>query len=244
MIESMKIEWNKVTWYSKLLALALFVVLPFAGFWLGIKYGSARQYASDISVNLGNVPSSAPQSENAYYKNVSEWQTDQNNSGWSIAYPIDFDVTDNYASAPTDNWREGTPGGPGLQPFTLTIPRAFEPQTNFAGATLTVGMSSDAAPVAQCLAVEPNGPPDQLPTSTAMINGTVFTVFHLSDAGAGNIYETTSYRTLHDGRCWAVEYTIHSSEIANYPPEYQLRPFNEAVLHDVLDRIVGTFKFE
>ena len=26
---NMKIEWNKVTWYSKLIALALFVALPF-----------------------------------------------------------------------------------------------------------------------------------------------------------------------------------------------------------------------
>jgi hypothetical protein len=35
----MKIEWNKVTWYSKLLALALFVALPFIGFYYGVQYG-------------------------------------------------------------------------------------------------------------------------------------------------------------------------------------------------------------
>lgn len=239
----MNIEWNKVTWYSKLLALALFVALPFAGFYWGARYGETKQYAVDVFATLKNA-SSAVQSENAYYENVSEWQTDQNNSGWSIAYPIDFGVNDNYSVAPTDNWREGTPGGPRLQPFTLTVPRAFEPQTNFAEATLTVGASGDAAAVAQCLAIEPMGPPTQLPTSTAMINGTAFTVFHLSDAGAGNLYETTSYRTIHDGQCWAVEYTIHSSEIGNYPPEYGLRPFDEAELHDVLDRIVGTFRFQ
>jgi hypothetical protein len=238
-----KIEWNQVTWYSKLLALALFVALPFVAFWFGIRYGAVQQYATDIFANLKNA-TSASQGENPYYENVSEWQADQNNSGWSIAYPIDFDATDQYRPASTDNWREGTPGGPGLQPFTLTIPRAFEPQTNFAGATLTVGESGNAAAVARCLAIEPMGPPTQLPTSTVTINGTAFTVFHLSDAGAGNIYETTSYRTLHDGQCWAVEYTIHSSEIGNYPPEYGLRPLNEAMLHDVLDRIVGTFRFE
>jgi hypothetical protein len=242
----MKIEWNRVTWYSKILALALFVALPFAAFWLGIRYGRAEQFTADVFGGIKNVSSSVPalQGENAYYENVSEWQIDQNNSGWSIAYPIDFNATDNYLPTPTDNWREGTPGGPGLQPFTLTIPRAFEPQTNFAEATLTVGKSDNAAAIAQCLAIEPTGPPDQLPTSTTMINGTAFTVFHLSDAGAGNIYETTSYRTVHNGQCWAVEYTIHSSEIGNYPPEYGLQPFNAAMLHDVLDRIVGTFRFE
>lgn len=34
----MKIEYTKVTWYSKLLALILFIGLPFLGFYLGSKY--------------------------------------------------------------------------------------------------------------------------------------------------------------------------------------------------------------
>ena len=34
----MKIQWNKVTWYSKLLALALLVFLPFIGFYFGVQY--------------------------------------------------------------------------------------------------------------------------------------------------------------------------------------------------------------
>lgn len=246
----MKIEWNKVTWYSKIFALALFVALPFAGFWFGVRYGVSRQYMADILTNLKNASSSvflpASQSENAYYENVSEWQTDQNNSGWSIAYPIDFPLTladnNNYSVTPLDNWRWGNPGGPGFQPFALTIPKVFEPQTNFGDAKLTVGMSSDAAAVAQCLIQDPTGLL-LAPTSSVAINGTGFTVFHSSDAGAGNFYETTSYRTLRVGQCWAIEYTIHSSNIGVYPPEYGLKPFNEAKLHDALDRIAGTFKF-
>ena len=31
----MKIEWNKVTWYSKLAAIIIFVAVFFLGFWLG-----------------------------------------------------------------------------------------------------------------------------------------------------------------------------------------------------------------
>ncbi len=38
----MKIQWNKVTWYSKVLALALFVALPFIGFKLGMCYERAN----------------------------------------------------------------------------------------------------------------------------------------------------------------------------------------------------------
>jgi len=38
----MTILWNKVTWYSKLIALVLLVVLPTAGFILGMEYQKAR----------------------------------------------------------------------------------------------------------------------------------------------------------------------------------------------------------
>ena len=95
----MKVEWNQVTWYSKLLALALFVVLLFAAFWLGVHYGEATQYTTDLFAGMKNTSSSAlaSQSTNPYYENVSAWQTDENNGGWSIAYPLDFDTTDYYA---------------------------------------------------------------------------------------------------------------------------------------------------
>ena len=238
----MKIEWNKVTWYSKILALALFVALPFAAFWLGVRYGEAKQFTADVSLNM-KFASSTTQAPDAYYQNISEWQT-QYGSGWSIAYPLAFDASVSYSLVPLDNWRQGSPNGPGQRPFTLTIPRLFEPQTNFDEAAFSVGMSGDPAAVAHCLVQEPSGDRLSTSTTTMVINGAVFTVFHLDDAGAGNYYETTSYRTLHNGQCWAVEYTIHSSQIANFPAEYQLKPFDEAKLHDVLDRIVGTFRFQ
>jgi len=34
-------KFNQVTWYSKILALIIFISLPFAGFWLGAKYEKA-----------------------------------------------------------------------------------------------------------------------------------------------------------------------------------------------------------
>jgi len=238
----MKIQLNKITWYSKWLALALFVAIPFLGFYFGIRLGEARQYAADIFIYLKNASSTAAPQGSAYYENVSEWQTDRNNAGWSIAYPIDFYTEDFYAAAPADDWRQGMPGGSGLRLFALTIPKAFEPQTNFSDAVFNVGMSGNADAVSRCLVSE--NASAQTAASKTTINGTVFTVFRFTDAGAGNIYETTSYRTIHANQCWAVEYTIHSAEIGNYPPEYGLKPFDETKLHDVLDRIAGTFRFE
>ena len=37
-----KIEWNKVTWYSKLLAVVLFVVVFYMGFCLGSQFGEIK----------------------------------------------------------------------------------------------------------------------------------------------------------------------------------------------------------
>jgi hypothetical protein len=238
-----KIEWNRVTWYSKLVALALFIALPFIGFWFGMQYGEVVAPLNGSSV-IPQIASGTAMgiAGNDYYANVAEWQTESNFPKYiSIAYPIGFQVDDNAMSSP--GWRmNSSEADTGMLFFTLTIPRAFEPQTNFDDAKLTVGSSLSGGAVRNCLLPDQTGGPAEA-TSTATVDGVVFTVFHSSDAGAGNLYQTTSYRTIYAGACYAVEYTIHSSQIANYPPEYNLKPFDPNKLTDVLDRIVGTFKF-
>ncbi len=227
----MKVVWNKVTWYSKFIALVIFILFPFIGFYFGIQVGEALQIIHDAP--LVGAGSSAG---NSYYSDVASWQTDGNNAGFAIAYPIDFSYQDNYSAIPSTDWRVDSNGIQGTTFFTLTIPSAFEPQTNFADAKLTVGSSRNATAVSQCLTTGA--------TSSIMINGTAFTVFSSNGAGAGNYYQTTSYRAIHGGACWAVEYTIHSSQIANYPSSYNLHPFDQGAVTAVLDRIVGTFRFK
>ena len=131
-------------------------------------------------------------------------------------------------------------GTTGLKAFTLTVPKAFEPQTNFSDATLIVGESANPVASKECLAPSMEGPST---FSTTTINGVPFSVFKTSDAGAGNYYKTTSYRTLHNGTCYAIEYTIHSAQIANYPTSYGLQPFDEQTIDSLMQKIVDTFKF-
>ena len=131
----MNIQWNKVTWYSKTLALALFVALPICAFYYGETYGKAVEVASQP------IPPSAPTVQAAelpaYYSSPAEWQTDaESTGGFSIAYPIDFDVQDQAraSAAQSTGWSMDTSSGElGAVYFTLTVPRDFEPQTNFAG---------------------------------------------------------------------------------------------------------------
>lgn len=235
----MAVKMREVTWYSKLIAMVVFVVLPFVGFYYGIQYGAMMQAASPGS---GTVQAPTVTGTD-YYQNVSAWQTNRHDDAkLSIAYPLDFAVEDNHVLTPSADWRLNSPNVSGLKVLTITIPSAFEPQTNFSDAKLTVGYSANSAAATQCLRDDQTGGL-ATPSSTAVINGIHFAVFHSNGAGAGNLYDTTSYRTIHGGYCYAVEYTIHSSQIANYPAEYGLTSFDPAPLTDVLDRMVGTFTF-
>lgn len=244
MVKNMKnIEWNEVTWYSKLIALFLFVALPFIGFYYGMEYQKTIISIDKYSlVTTGSSTQNQESIGSAYYSNPAEWQTDSNNNGFSISYPIDFDIWDNYTASPSIDWRANSNNVSGVKYFMLTVPRAFEPQTNFIDTRFTVGASSDKSAVAQCMTADPSGGP-AMATSTADINGVQFTVFYSADAGAGNYYETTSYRTLHNSRCYAIEYTIHSSQIANYPSSYNLQPFDKNKIDSLMKNIIGTFKF-
>jgi len=123
-----------------------------------------------------------------------------------------------------------------------TLSKAFQPKTNFSEATFTVGTSPDPSAVAECLTYNPSGGPATAPTKET-INGTTYTVFHSSDAGAGNFYETTSYRTVRNNQCYAVEYTIHSTNIHNYSPDQGITEFDKTAVTNVLDGIVHSFRF-
>lgn len=45
----MKIEWNKVTWYSRIIALIMFASLPFAGFYLGVLYQKNLNFGQEAT---------------------------------------------------------------------------------------------------------------------------------------------------------------------------------------------------
>jgi len=130
----------------------------------------------------------------------------------------------------------------GLVLAKATLSKAFQPNTNFGEATLTVGTSPDPSAVATCLTYNPSGGPATAPTKQT-INGTQYTVFHSSDAGAGNFYETTSYRTVRNSQCYAVEYTIHSSNIHNYSPDQGISEFDTNAVTSVMEGIVQSFRF-
>jgi hypothetical protein len=157
---------------------------------------------------------------------------------FSFMYPSAFSVSGGELGY-TQAWRQGATTS-GMVLAALTIPQTFEPQTNFADATFTVGVSSDPGAVASCLSAGSGNP---VQTNTTVVNGIPLTKIILGDAGAGNYYETTSYRTVKGGQCYAIEYTIHSTNIANYPASAHIASFDQARIRSVLDAMAQSFKF-
>jgi membrane-bound inhibitor of C-type lysozyme len=130
----------------------------------------------------------------------------------------------------------------GLVLAKALLSNSIAPSTNFSDATLTVGTSADPSAVSSCLTFNPTGGPVQ-PATKKTINGTTFTMLQSADAGAGNRYNTTSYRVVRNNQCYVIEYTIHSTAIQNYDPSQGITEFDAAKVTGIMEGIVNSFQF-
>ena len=157
---------------------------------------------------------------------------------FTIMYPKGFILTQGSLGSTTD-WRlNATTSGQLLG--MITVPKSYMPGTNFSEAKMTLGRSSDPKAIKSCL-VESTGNPAN--SSSVKIKGLTFTKLTYNDAGAGNFYETTSYRAILDGDCYTLEYTIHSTNIGNYPPELGIKEFDKTKIQTALENIINSFTF-
>jgi membrane-bound inhibitor of C-type lysozyme len=164
--------------------------------------------------------------------------TDQGKT-FTFSYPSAFKISGGGVGYSMDWMVNATTSGMLL--VKATLPNTFEPKTNFANATLTVGTSADPTALAECMTYADGG--NGVQKSSVTSNGVTYEKFVTSDAGAGNFYQTTSYRTLRNSQCYVVEYTIHSSNIDNYPPSAGITAFDQAKVQSALESIVQSFRF-
>jgi hypothetical protein len=142
------------------------------------------------------------------------------------------------SAEPAPDWRaETTTSGRVLA--KVVIAREAQPSTNFAGAKLTLGKSADPAAVRDCTR---DAPGEQVRAATLTLHGRTFVQLVFSEAGAGNFYDTTSYRIVDKGECFAVEYTIHSTNLGNYPPDQGIQAFDRAKVSAELEAMARSFE--
>jgi hypothetical protein len=125
----------------------------------------------------------------------------------------------------------------------LGIARADYPNTNFGDAAFSVSASYEKTEAA-CLAATPPEGGDGFKTQVS-VNGTNFYTTKGSGVGAGNIYQTTTYRTFltlsGSATCLELNETIHTSNIENYPTG-TVTAVDTAAVQARLDAILNTFK--
>lgn len=154
---------------------------------------------------------------------------------FTFAFPTNFRVAGSAIGLSQDWAAEASVMGTRLA--RLVVPASNQPGTNFSDASFTVGASADPAAIANCL----GGPSDATAAPTKLGNVSV-TKLTFSDAAAGNRYDTTSYRALHNSQCYAIEYTINYGNIENYP-KGSVTEFDEAALTSSLDEVARSFQF-
>lgn len=140
---------------------------------------------------------------------------------------------------PTTDWSLNSKQK-GIILANVIIPRTYMPNTNFSDARLTIGRSTDENAIKNCLEKTSGY---YIETGTSAINGYSFKKFTFSDAGAGNLYDSVSYKGIFDGDCYAIEYTIHSTNIGNYPPEQGIKEFDKSKIQNAAEKIIESFKF-
>lgn len=156
---------------------------------------------------------------------------------FNFNYPSQFSLSGG-GTGYTTQWMQNTTSS-GMLLAKVDILGSFEPNSNFQGATFTVGTSADPSAVANCL-LQTNG---NASTSTQVsINGVPFTEITYGDAGAGNFSDIVSYRTIRNNQCYAVEYVIRWTNILNYPSG-TVSQFNETQIDNILNSIVQSFRF-
>ncbi len=163
--------------------------------------------------------------------------TDSNNT-FAFKYNAFFKAMDGDAASTTD-WRLNA-SQQGRILARVVAPRTYMPGTNFSDARLTVGRSTDAGAITSCMTDTSNG---ETKSGSKTIGGYPFSVFTSSDAAAGNFYETTSYRGIVDGDCYAIEYTIHSGNIGNYSPDQGIKEFDKSKIKAELEKTITSFEF-
>jgi len=146
---------------------------------------------------------------------------------FSLSYPKEFSLASNEALTLQS------------QSVKIIVPKSIQPQTNFSEASVSVTVSKDPATVKKCL-VAPVA--STAKAKRQVINKTVYSVFHDTDAGAGNFYESTRYHTVHNKKCVMVESLIHSSNIGMYSPDQGITAFDQKAVTAILDTIIGSFR--
>jgi len=153
----------------------------------------------------------------------------------NTTYNFSFLYPNGFSSVPVTYANLGT------QIVQVQLDSAAYPKTNFVDAAFTVSTAT-ANSEKNCLSMNQPEGSNGFKTSKT-INGVKFYQTNGQGAGAGNFYETRTYRTFRSpNKCFELNTTIHTANIANFKPG-TVTEVDKKPIWDKLESIVSTFKF-
>jgi hypothetical protein len=163
--------------------------------------------------------------------------------GFKISYPANLTAVSqsphNYYFLPKSNWRvNGGANGKIIAVIPVYYVKNAPAYPQYYGVEVRIGASSDPQAVKHCF--DSDG---SLGVTQENINGTLFYVFKLNDAGMMQYMKGNSYRIIHNGACIAIEQLAAGS---NYREEASPHDISDATLEkyfDLAGDIVKSFKF-
>ncbi len=176
--------------------------------------------------HAGSTPRSAPTHPTRRFRST--------RLGFVIDYPTGMHASTRFDSQylASDAWKTYAPAGTkGKAVLMLTLPGS----NRVTAGELRIGVSRHADARRRC-----DQPPASVRPATrghTTVNGTAFTTWHAADAAMSHYLKVHSYRTVHDGYCYAIDLLVTGTNPQVYSPP-KTPPFSEqqafAQLHDAL----------
>jgi hypothetical protein len=159
--------------------------------------------------------------------------------GFAITYPAGLEATSTFEGSYLESggWKAsaGPDEGEGTPVLALVMPGSDQ----ITAGALRIGQSREAAGLASCTEV-PAAFADS--AGRTVIDGTAFTIFDGRDAAMSHHLATKSYRTVHDGACYAIDVIVTGTSPEVYDPP-AIPPFTQAEAFAVLTPVMEGFRF-
>lgn len=219
-----------VTTLSKIIAMGLFIALPFIGLLVGMGYQNNMdniKCANEISkLNQRDKTSSPNTTATATNKNIVQETFIDNENQFEFKYPSNFQITEGLGQYYL-----------GEKPIVELKSGTFSYLHNSIDGFFTVSIKENGK--SECEYI-PRGVIDTI--QNKIVNGINFKVFSTSGVATGNEYLNEIYHHLKDNTCYELVKTIHKYSDGNTPEAIPIIDREEIVIEQELNEIISTFE--
>lgn len=158
---------------------------------------------------------------------------------FSIGHPAGWRVTRDFRGGylASDTWKTyASPGSHGTPVVALAVPGS----NHVTAAEIRIGASQSPEEVARC-----TKPPTAVRAGSVgqvTINGAHFTGFDAGDAAMSHFLDVRSYRTVHDGACYAIDLVVYGTNPQVYSPT-ATPPFTREQAFAQMQQVLQGFRF-